>query len=369
MLKVSQYKEMPLKWWFEQHLSGRIEMAPPYQRRSNIWSKWKQAHLIDSLLNDFDVPKFYMADFTAMSNARFNKSHAAFAIIDGKQRLGAIFSFFEDELPLNKSCVIDDFPNLVVGGLKYSELKLTHSEIARKVELFIPTVMSVLTDDKGKIEELFVRLNTGEPATGAERRNAMPGPVPELIREIAMHRFFTTKIRFGTKRMQEFNLIAKLLLLEYRGEFADTKKNDLDKFSQQADHDWKRSDRADQENFLNDSAYARARDRVVAVLERLTPEFDDADPLLSSAGSIPVLFWIARNHPRHINELHDFAVKINEDVNAALQEQKVAPQRADPQLIAYYTMSRTTNDQASLMGRYRVFESRFLEYVKPLRRR
>ena len=41
-----------------------------------------------------------------------------------------------------------------------------------------------------------MRLNNGEPLTGAEKRNAMGGKMCQLIRDIAGHRFFSRRHRF-----------------------------------------------------------------------------------------------------------------------------------------------------------------------------
>lgn len=231
MLKVLPHESRPLIWWYEQHLLGRINMSPEYQRRSYIWSKWKRAHLIDSLLNDFDVPKFYVANFLELHVDALNRERKSYAVIDGKQRLQAIFDFFDGQLKLNPTFILDDDPELPLGGLSYVELKSKHPHLARKVENFVPTVMNVLTDQKHKIEELFVRLNSGEATTGAEKRNAMGGPIPAIVRDLVLHPFFQKKIRFDTKRMQEHNLATKLLLIEYRGRFADTKAANLNDFA------------------------------------------------------------------------------------------------------------------------------------------
>jgi hypothetical protein len=93
--------------------------------------------------------------------------------------------------------------------------------------------MSVATDNDELINQMFIRLNSGEPANSAERRNAMPGPIPGIIRDLTLHPFFQRKIRFNVKRMQEFNLVAKLLMIEYNGRFVDTKARNLDQFVEQ----------------------------------------------------------------------------------------------------------------------------------------
>ena len=46
--------------------SKKIDLDPPYQRETGVWSKEKQQLFIDSLINKFDVPKIYFHDITAM---------------------------------------------------------------------------------------------------------------------------------------------------------------------------------------------------------------------------------------------------------------------------------------------------------------
>lgn len=366
MLKVLIHEQQPLRWWFEQHLLGRIDMAPSYQRRGEIWSKWKRAHLIDSILNDFDVPKFYVANFHVGPANNLNPNKTGYAIIDGKQRLGAIFAFFSDEIALNQSFVLDDNPNAKLGQLKYSDLRSRFPQLAHKIDSFVPTMMSVITDSERKIEELFVRLNTGEAANGAERRNAAGGPVPVIVRELSQHLFFGRKIRFNIKRMQEHNLLWKLLLFEFKKGFVDTKARNLDEFAETANV-WSKARPDDQQDNMGE--YDLARDRVFETLELLAGEFNDSDVLLAKQGEIPIYYWAVRQHPDWIHELRDFILEFTDALRDNLHAQKADPNAGIAELSSYYTMSRTTNDQASLEGRYRIFEKRFAAFRKPLGRR
>ncbi len=220
--------------------------------------------------------------------------------------------------------------------------------------------MEVLTDNPHKIEELFVRLNSGEAATGAERRNAMAGPIPPIVRDLVLHPFFQKKIRFDTKRMQEFNLATKLLLIETRQGFVDTKARDLDIFAEQAARWAEQNDRPGMDPSLG--VYGEARDRIYDTLEKLNAEFLDRDRLLSSQGNIPVYYWVARQHPKMINELHDFLVAFTEKVQNNLVISRLG-EPGDQELSTYYTMSRSTNDQASLQGRYDLLMKRFKAFI------
>ena len=55
------------------------------ERESGVWSTEKKQLFLDSLFNGFDIPKIYLHDL------RGNDPRYDFAVIDGKQRLHAIW--------------------------------------------------------------------------------------------------------------------------------------------------------------------------------------------------------------------------------------------------------------------------------------
>ena len=63
---------------------------PEYQRQPNLWPIQKKALLIDSILQDIDVPKLY-----------FNKTEDGdLEVVDGTQRLWTIWGFLDGEFPI-----------------------------------------------------------------------------------------------------------------------------------------------------------------------------------------------------------------------------------------------------------------------------
>ena len=73
-----------MKIYFERDL---INLEPEYQRLGNIWSPSKQQLLIDSIINEYDIPKIYFHElYPQVENKKY-------AVIDGRQRLEAIFNF------------------------------------------------------------------------------------------------------------------------------------------------------------------------------------------------------------------------------------------------------------------------------------
>lgn len=336
MFKVQSHTTRTLSWWHKQ--SSKIDFSPTYQRKGNLWGDRDKAFLIDSILNEFDLPKIYIADFTILNTA-LNTKNLPYAVIDGRQRLESIFQFFEDELRLNPDFRLFAKPQLSLGGMKYSELRSKHPEVSEIFEEFNLDVMSVITDDAEKIKDLFVRLNKSKALTGAELRNAMAGIVPDLIRNLADRSFFKETIRFSIERGQDYNAAAKFLFIEYRGGFVDLKKRNLDQFVK----DGAQTD--DPERYY-DAAY-----RAKEVVEKLSQAFQRRDILLSAQGLLPLIYQLAKLAitPTELREyLSDLDVRRKENQKIV----KVDAPLANPALLAFESNVRNVNDQGSLTAAF-----------------
>src|SRR4051812_31478322 len=72
----------------------KVFMEPDYQRQSNVWSEEKKQLLIDSIINWFDIPKLYFHEFP--ESKLIEKKKRKYAVVDGKQRLLAIWGFINN---------------------------------------------------------------------------------------------------------------------------------------------------------------------------------------------------------------------------------------------------------------------------------
>ena len=347
--QVKNFDPRTLTWWKSKR--SQIDMDPPYQRRGRLWSTADKAYLIDSILNGFDVPKIYLADFT-WADSKLNEKRLPYAIIDGKQRLEAIFDFFDGDLVLNADFVLRSSPTLKLGGLGYRDLQRQFATVAEEFDNFHLHVMSVFAENEEPINELFVRLNRSKALTGAEIRNAMGGPVPEMLREIASQKFFLENVRFSVKRGQDLNTAAKFLLFELSDELKETKKSTLNKFVEKA----KGAPSAERSNL------ELAARRVVDVLRDMESVFLPKDQLLASAGIVPVYYWLIRSlSANEQRRLRSFLVEF-EDLrrkNRELLKEKPESDKIDGQLVEYDNYNRSTNDQLSHDGRFRILKERF----------
>ncbi|WP_414615083.1 DUF262 domain-containing protein [Stenotrophomonas pavanii] len=376
-IEVTLHPPKPLSWWWSEFRSGRIDMSPGYQRRSNLWGKWKKAHLIDSIINGFDVPKFYVADFNVSPYGSLREKAAVYAVIDGKQRFEALFAFLNDEMPLNDAAVYLADPGISIANLRFSDLVRRYPRVAERLESFVPVVMSVATDARGLVEQLFVRLNSGVSINGAERRNAMPGPIPAIVRDVTVHKFFGERVKFSTDRMQEFNLAAKLLMFEHGLGFADSKARNLDVFVLSAAklvaplvEELDRTDtpedrRAELEKKLREieAPYKLAEDRVMFNLDRMSRVFQPKDSLLKKQGAIPVYYWLIRQVPAYASYFRYFLAEFEPSVLIAVRAARVDPDSADPELLAYYNAARTSNDKQSMISRYNILLRRLEKWI------
>jgi hypothetical protein len=265
------------------------------------------------------------------------------------------FSFLSGELRLDYTPVFVDGKKIDVGGFSYSELQLRSPHLARRFEDFTPTVMSVISDSLEDVQELFIRLNLSASISGPERRNAMPGPLPHLIRELSVHAFFRKHASFPISRGQDLNAAAKFLLMESVDGFASVKKEDLDRFVIGARH-------------KAVTTFEAPHARATQTLDLMTQIFITSDRLLSRQALISVYYWLVRMHgTQHGARIREFLQAFEADrsaaraaANARAAGEDVPP--ADSTLIEYTRRMRSPDDKATQEYLFGVLEERLLAF-------
>jgi len=350
-IKIEQSSNKTVIWWYNK--KNKVDWDPPYQRRGKLWSDADKGYLIDSILNGYDIPKIYMADFT-WGDSVLNLRKLPYSIIDGKQRFEAIFDFIDGNIVLNDDFVYLQDTSIKLSGLGYKDLKQNHKEIVDDFDTYNLTIMSVYATEEEQINELFIRLNRSKPLTGAEIRNAMSGPAPKLIREIKKHDFFKNNVSFTFSRGQDLNASAKILMFEYYNNFKDTTKKQLDKFVKQT------------ANKPQEKLQLSAR-IIFDTLTDMSNIFLPKDNLLSSAGLLPVYYWFIKNSPiKNFPMLRKF---LTEFELARLENRKLV--RSDPGnsqinllFVEYDNYNRSTNNELSHKERYRILYDNFDYWLK-----
>lgn len=331
-------------------LRDSIWFDPPYQRMSDVWPKEKRQLLIDSILNGYDVPKLYFHEFYPART--IDGKNFRYAIVDGKQRLQTIFWFIEGRFELDSNMDFIADPEVKPGGLTYAELARNHPQLKARFDGFVLPIISILTEDTELIEDMFSRLNEAVPLNAAEKRNALGGPVPQRIREIANHKFFVEKLPFKNTRYRHLDVATKFLYITKFEHLVDTKKVHLDDFV-----------KAHKDKPNSDTVGALTAE-ASQILDDLAAVFIDVDPLLRSVGTTVLyyyLFWDARKNgwtSSLSREKFQYFDNIRVKNRAAAEEDL---SKADFDLLEYDRLTQSPNDAVALRFRYAVLR----KYVGP----
>lgn len=222
-----------------------LNLSPDFQRRANLWDEKRKSRLIESILLRIPLPSFYFKE----------DEDGNFSVVDGLQRLCAIFHFVKYS-ELNRATGAN--PPLIplrltelqylkaLNGKEFSELERQFQRRINELEIEANVIRS--TTPKEVMFNVFARLNQGGlPLSAQEIRNAIyPGVWQGKIRNIASSDDFlkATDGKIPTDRQQDMEMILRffaLYALEPKGErpsdqildkfLNDTVENRLGKWS------------------------------------------------------------------------------------------------------------------------------------------
>lgn len=191
-----------------------------YQRKL-VWTKQEKEALIDSVMCQYPIPLILLAEVKGDKN----QSENSYEIIDGMQRLNALYSFIENEIsvngeyfdvnshPLAKSLVEEKIFTPVHG----QEFKFIDSKkSARFLEYQIP--VSTFSGTEKEINEVFGRINSnGKHLSPQEVRQAgVTTTLSELVRELSSEiRGDVSKDRLPLPDMPEISIDSRNFSLGY----------------------------------------------------------------------------------------------------------------------------------------------------------
>ena len=320
----------------------RIRLDPDYQRPGGVWPVKKKQLFIDSLLNGYDIPKMYFHQLTGS----YRSEEFQYGIIDGRQRLEAIWQFIAGNFSLAEDFHYYEDESYRAGGMNFSELEREYPRLAIRLNARSLTVIVVNTDDLEYIEEMFSRLNEAVPLNAAEKRNAFGGPLPKIIRKLAAHHLFQKKISIPTARYRHFDIATKMLFEEDNEEIVDTKKARLDYFV-----------RANKDR--NKSDFEELTNRTCKVLDHMTETFSDNDRLLKSSGKVVVYFTLFSRMLRE-GKLEISRQKL-EDFETARKENRRKFEEEEDEIIyewiEFDELAQSANDAAAIKERVRMLRA------------
>ena len=294
-----------------------VNLDPPYQRLS-VWDRAKKERFVDSVINGFDVPKLYFHRIppSAVALPTVNGSAYRYSVIDGKQRLLALWDFMADKFALPSDFEYFNDPTMAAGGVKYSELLSRFPTLRARLDGYNLPVTLVDADDPDFIEQLFWRLNEQVQLTAPERRNAFGAPLPYAIRTLAVSKFFLdTASRLRNDRLQHYDIAAKFLYIMHSDTIPSTKREHLDTFVREFNKLRREEDKA-----ASDEAIDSMKIKTQDVLDDMSGLFTPADHLLLRVGRVTLYYHVFRIHrkfSRQIEFTRPMLVRFDDEVTAA----------------------------------------------------
>ena len=199
--------------FYDNYTLKKYNFEASYQRKSDVWAEDKKSFLIDSILKNYPIPAIFMRPIVDRDGK------TKYDIVDGKQRLQAIISFIEEEIPLTTYFAEDGFLDEQsrslaenIAGKKFEDIKKEKDsgDYVKQFWTYALQIEYLYEDDLDLVSSVFDRLNrNGEPLNPQELRNAKYSTTPllRLIKELSNISFLQDK------RMEDEEFVSELFFL------------------------------------------------------------------------------------------------------------------------------------------------------------
>jgi hypothetical protein len=312
----------------------RIDTQPDYQRPA-VWSLSQKQLLIDTILRSYDVPKIYWR--------QTGKSPDTYEVVDGQQRIRAIWEYHEGKYALSKKS--DPIEEMEIEGLKYEDLP---DDLRLRFDTYNVNIVIVSETDEDEVREMFLRLQNGTTLKAQERRNAMTGSMRDFVKDLAEHPFFAS-CNFTNARYTFDQLAAQVTLIELIGGPTNVKSADLNKMYQR------------EENF--DTSGPKAR-KIRRTLEYLLTAFPGKAPELERYNVISLYVLVSHLLERYVvpnmhNQLAEWFIGFE---TYRRDQHKLSVDECDPEIVQYQEKtSHSTDSEDSIQSRHDYLLRKFLE--------
>lgn len=320
-----------------------IDTNPDYQRPA-VWSTAQKQLLMDTIIRGYDIPKFYLR--------QISKSPQKFEVVDGQQRLRAIWSFMEGEFRLAKE--VDDVDGCKVANCHYGELPM---EIRSMFDVYPLDVVVITDSEEDEVREMFLRLQNGTSLKAQEKRNAMPGEMRNFVKDLTQHDVFKKSVQFSNKRFTHDHVAAQITLVELSGGPINIKDKDLNRMYEY--------------NIAFDPTHPKAKkirktlDYMFKIFPSKTPELERYSfiSLYILSSSLLERFVLAERE----QEIFDWFVQFEQ----YRREQESLPEdECDPEIISYHEkISHSTDAIDSLQWRNDYLTKKLFETIPDIRQK
>jgi len=193
------------------HKDGQLRLQPEFQRES-VWPRAAKSYLIDTVLNEKPVPLFFFQRGTSIQSGR-----PEYSVIDGQQRLRALFDYIGDGFPLSE--VSPDGVAKRLKGKRFSDLPEAMQATILNYDLVIEELSGYSDKD---IRDIFARMNKYVVRLSKQelRHAKTKGKFKDFVERLAKWPFWRAQRVFSKKqaaRMKPAEFVAELIILLSEG--------------------------------------------------------------------------------------------------------------------------------------------------------
>ncbi|MFE1508489.1 DUF262 domain-containing protein [Streptomyces sp. NPDC058726] len=219
-----------IAWFNDLNNRQLLNLTPPYQRRS-VWNQQYKEYFVETILLGYPAPAIFLhEDIRPDGTAHYH-------VVDGKQRLTAIFEFISGDFPIAEDSVLERFQG------KYFTTLDDNSKKSFWTYQFL--VEYLPTTDEATLNNVFDRINRNvAKLTKQELRHAKFdgrfARAAEDMTELVEEALPTNVPHFAPaskRQMKDVELVAQLLLLIENGPQAFS-QDELDEAYSNRDSEW-----------------------------------------------------------------------------------------------------------------------------------
>jgi len=232
----TQTVEYDLETLVKKIKNGIIKLSPDYQRKHR-WSDDFSSRLMESLILNIPIPIIYISQDIDVDE-EIDEGISRYSVIDGQQRLTAIYNFFRNKYSLSGLEVLTELNNSYYKNLPPFLIR-------RLEERTIKCLRIDSTIDVQVKYDIFERLNSGSvKLESQELRNATcRGPFKTLIKKLSKNEVFLKisnlqKESARVKKMEDEELVLRYFSIsyndgykEYKGQFKKFLTNKMEEFN------------------------------------------------------------------------------------------------------------------------------------------
>jgi len=202
------FERKPIKWLYDQLKTELLFVDNSFQRRY-VWTHSNQVQLIESIIIGYPIPEIYVWERDTDPVSGETKH----SIIDGQQRLGAIFDFINEKYRLQASHI--DNKDADYKAKLFPELSDEQRSNFWKYPFAVRIVKNTVSREE--IVEMFLRLNkTNTTLNPQELRNAeFEGRFIKLSQEISDNAFwnhYNLFNQYDIRRMLDIQFASSILV-------------------------------------------------------------------------------------------------------------------------------------------------------------